>query len=169
MKKFIYVLFMIIIISTITGCTDEIDGEYNNVDLDPFTYQFNGKSESFAFDIGKVNFTDTEKGILIKGFKQTKKIKNLSKIKFSIYFNNELWSSQETKPNQQLNKVNSIFKNIIFYERGIICTQDSGVNCEQTKFDNSTENNFKDITKIEVEYCTTEDKCNIEQFNLNYK
>lgn len=168
MKKIIYVLFMIIIVSTITGCTDEVEDGYNSADLSSHTYQFNGISESFSFDIGKVNFTDTEKGILIKGFRQTKKIKSLAKIKFSIYFNNELWSSQETKPNQPLNKVNSIIKNIIFYEKGIICTQDSEINCEQTKFDEATKDNFKDITKIEVEYCT-KDECNIEQFSLNFE
>lgn len=168
MKKIIYVLFMIIIVSTITGCTDEVEDGYNSADLSSHTYQFNGISESFSFDIGKVNFTDTEKRILIKGFRQTKKIKSLAKIKFSIYFNNELWSSQETKPNQPLNKVNSIIKNIIFYEKGIICTQDSEINCEQTKFDEATKDNFKDITKIEVEYCT-EDECNIEQFSLNFE
>ncbi len=165
MKKIFVV--MVIMLLFLSGCTNEVEDGYNNVDLLETTYQFSGNSKNFSFDIGKVNFSNNEKDILIKGFKQKNKIKNLSNIKFIISFDNNIWSTQEN--NKKMNKINSIMKNIIFYERGIICTQDSGINCEETFFSRTTKDDFKTKIKIEVEYCTNENTCKIEQFNLSYE
>ena len=39
----------------------------------------------------------------------------------------------------------------------------------KSAFDLTTKDNFKDIIKIEMEYCTVEEGCKTEVFSLNYK
>lgn len=169
MKKLLVSVLIFVGIIFITGCTNEYEEGYDDMDLLSYTYQFSGDSDNFSLDIGKVNFTDTEKEILIKGFKQKKKINNLSNVKFIISFDDKIWSTQETNQGQKLNKVNSIIKNIIFYERGQICSVDSGITCEETYFNQTTKETFKDKIEIKIEYCTNDNKCKTEILNLEYK
>lgn len=144
------------------------DQEYYSLsdDFGDSTYEFSGKSKHFKFNIGKVYFSDTEQRILIEDFQQTSNIKNLQSETLTAYFENEKWYTFGN--DKKLNKLNETIYGFRFYESGIICTEDSAIQCEKTAFDLSNKDNFKDIIKVELTYCTNNNKCSTETFDITY-
>ena len=80
MKKILVLLLSINLIFLSTGC-DTIDdnGQWptNELDMRNLTYVFSGQSKNFIFEVGKVYFSDEERELEIKNFKQTNKINKI--------------------------------------------------------------------------------------------
>lgn len=158
------VAFMIIVLFALIIFADYEENEpYDEFNA---TYIFTGKSEHFKFDFGRVYFSPDEQKIAIRDFKQIVKIENLKSEKLTIYFNDDKWMSLENT--HDLNKLNEYIEAFKFYEAGMICSSDSGIECEKTAFSLVDESNFKNIIKIEMEYCIKNGDCYVESFNLNY-
>ncbi len=130
------------------------------------TYHFEGKSEHFSFDDGKVYFSDTKNMISIAGFQQDKKIDNMVKEKLSIYFDGNEWGTHITK--DELNVLNKKLEHFDFYEGGFVCNEDSGFICEKSYFNLANKDNFKDIIKIQMTYCFSDENCKTEEFKLTF-
>ena len=159
----LFILLLVFGIFVVMGLDDEETISYDEFDA---TYVFTGTSEHFHFDFGRVYFSPTEQKISIRDFEQDSTIENLKSEKLTISFENEEWMSLENVRNlNQLNKKIDAFQ---FYEAGTLCSNDSGIQCEKTAFNLATESNFKDIIKIEMEYCTDDDFCSTELFHLEY-
>lgn len=167
MKKILVLLLSINLIFLSTGC-DNIDdnGQWptNELDMRNLTYVFSGQSKNFIFEVGKVYFSDEERELEIKNFKQTNKIKGVTSITFTVYFNDILWASQT---NNNHNKINKIIPNTGFYEFGEVYNENSG-GYEGSSFSFSNKDNFKDIIKVEAKYCIKE-KCTIELFKIDFQ
>lgn len=132
------------------------------------TFEFSGKSKHFSFEIGKVYFDGERQEILIDNFMQDVKIKNLQEETVSVLFDDKEWIS--IKNDEQLNKIGKVIKNIRFYESGILCNDDSSIQCEKTVFNTLvTHENFKKIFEISVKYCLTNGNCYTEKFEIIYK
>lgn len=168
MKKILVLLLSISLIFLSTGCNNLDNYEQwptNELDMRNLTYDFSGKSKNFIFEVGKVYFSDEERGLEIKNFKQTNKINEVTSITFTVYFNDVLWASQTNKNN--LNKINKIIPNTGFYEFGEVYDENSG-GYEGSSFDFSNKDNFKDIIKVEAKYCIKEN-CTIELFKIDFQ
>ena len=136
-------------------------------DFGEITYDFYGISENFKFSTGKVHFSDREHKIYIDDFYQQKKIKNLKSETIYIYFNNKVWSTYKNQV--KLNKINKRIDTFQFYEGGYLCTEDEGIQCEETEFNYANKENFKDIIKMEMEYCLVDNQCFKESFKIMYR
>ena len=129
------------------------------------TYSFTGKSNSFEFKIGRAYLTDNENRIYLDDFRQTKEIDGIESLYLHIYFNNEL--SGTYLNTDKLNNLNNTFDSLSFYE-GKICPNNNG-ECLYSPFENATKDNFKDGTKVVIEYCLDNKTCKEEEFKLNYE
>lgn len=167
-SKYILIpIFIVIIIYLLFNYfIKNIEEDLMNPYIEYPTYTFSGRSEHFKFDTGKVYFTNKYSQILISDFLQTKKINKLKNERVIISFADKNWSSLNNSKN--LNKLEKYITEFQFYEAGILCENDSGVDCEKTAFNLANKDNFKDIIKIFIEYCTTDDICLKEQFEINY-
>lgn len=167
---YILIIIFIIIISVIYALLNSFDNDDKNDLLTPYienaTYTFSGDSEHFKFDTGKVYFSNDYSQILITDFSQTKEIKKLKNEKVTILFDGKEWSSLDNSYN--LNKLKEYITEFQFYEGGKLCGSDSNFDCEKTAFDIANKENFKDILKVIIEYCTNDNVCLKEQFKINF-
>lgn len=166
-----YILIIIFIVIMIIYLLFNCIAKNNEEDLikpniEHPTYKFEGQSEHFKFDTGKVYFTNEYSQILINGFLQTKKINKLKSEKVTVLFDDKPWSSLGNSKN--LNKLKKYITEFQFYEAGILCENDSGIDCEKTAFNLANKDNFEAIITVFIEYCTTDNICSKEQFKINY-
>lgn len=164
------IIILIIVISVIYMLFNFFDKENEEdlltPDIEYATYTFSGQSDHFKFDTGKVYFSNESNKILIKNFLQTKEIKKLKNEKLTILFNDMQWSSLDNSNN--LNELEKYITEFQFYEAGKKCEGDLIGECESTAFDLANKENFQDIIKIFIEYCTTDSICSKEQFKINF-
>lgn len=163
------VLAIIILLSVIT--IKQYAKEHEKEDLGEFgeyTYEFTGDSNNYSFNTGKV-FFDTnafeskyDKKIVISDFERTSIIEGLLSEKLTISFMGNVWKKVTVKKG-----LKTIKEPIEEYNFEEVIAKNSKKN--KSAFDLTTKDNFKDIIKIEMEYCTVEEGCKTEVFSLNYK
>lgn len=124
--------------------------------FEDITYEFSGSNENFEFRTGKVFFDGPNKRIYVDDFKQKKKLKNIKDIRVIFSFGEE---------ESIVESLDDKISTIAFYE-GDVCDENM-MACEITPFDEATEENFKEIFKVKIEYCI-EEKCFSEPFTIQY-
>ncbi len=133
-----------------------------------YTYEFTGDSNNYSFNTGKV-FFDTNafeskyaKKIVISDFERTSIVEGLLSEKLTISFNGEIWKKVTIKKG-----LKTIKEPIEEYNFEEVIAKNSKKS--KSSFDLATKDNFKDSIKVEMEYCTIEEGCKTEVFNLNIK
>lgn len=106
------------------------------------------------------------KKILITDFEQTSLIEGITSERLTLYFNNQVWKKTVRKTN--LNKLNEPIVEYSYEEEDLRVTE-KGKKKKETAFTDITQYNFKDLIKVEMEYCTIEEGCETEVFKINYK
>lgn len=157
MKKVFLILSLCILIF-ITGCKESEEKREEPV-FDKITYEFSGESENFTFKTGKVYFEGNTKRIYIGDFKKKSSLGKIKDITLSILFQDEEIKIESFDDN---------LSDIAFYE-GDVCDESlPDMDCEITPFDLATEENFKDILKIKIYYCNS-NECTSETFDIHYR
>lgn len=160
------IIFLFVLLLNPSNSKENNKNHINEPYFPDITYHFDGKSEHFSFDNGKVYFSDTRNMIFIDGFQQDKKIDNMVKEKLSIYFDGNEWGTHITK--DDLNVLNKKLEHFSFYEGGFICDENSNFKCETGYFSLVNKDNFKDMIKIKMTYCFSDENCKTEDFELNF-
>lgn len=127
--------------------------------FDGVTYEFHGKSEHFEFKTGKVYFDEYTKRIYVSDFHKISKMGDLDNIILSIMFGDEKTDITTSSKNK--------LSDLSFYEGDVCDETQPNMSCEITPFDLATKENFKDIFKVKISYCTKE-KCASEFFDIEY-
>lgn len=151
------IVILLSIFFLVVGCGKEED--LSVPVFDDVTYEFHGKSENFEFKTGKVYFDGYFKKIYVSDFHKISKIGDLDNIIVSIMFEDEKTDITTSSKNK--------LSELSFYEGDVCDETQPNMSCEITPFDLATKENFKDIFKVKISYCTKE-KCDSEFFDIEY-
>lgn len=145
-------------------------GNENLYALSKPTIEFTGESEHFSFKTGKLVLgAKTSDGVinclLVDDFIQNEKIKKLSYLSLTRYFlDDEMVIYENKKPKNILNKKINSFG---FFESGIVSY--SGGMFEKNFLSEITVDSFKENFRLEITFCTKDNECYGEDFDIYYK
>ena len=180
MKKYIkgiisLIILFVIILLLVFLTIKQYKDDHIEPDLGDFgvsTFEFTGDSEHYNFSTGKVFFNTGEleskfsKKVLITDFEQTNIIDGLTREKITIYFGGNVWKKKTRKIG--LNKLHETIEDYNFYEEDLI-NYSNTKKSKTTSFDLTNRDNFQNIIRVEAEFCTVEDGCEVEIFKLKFK
>lgn len=151
-----FVFVFIIVILLLCSIVNNIE-KYKEMDI----YNFSGESENFKFDVGTLILSKNNKYIDLSGFD----IKNDLKLKsatINIAFNEILWVADEYENNSV--SINDWFKKIRYREY----TKNDDLLNKTDKPDSFSKykTDFPYDFKVEVNYCTIDDTCNVEILSI---
>ena len=127
-------------------------------------YSFKGESENFIFDNGTLVLSRDNKYINISDFDIKNDLK-LKSVTINIAFNETLWVADEY--NDSSININEWFKRLKYIE---YAKNDNLVSKKKKKDSFSKyKTNFPYDFKVEVNYCTIDDKCSVEILNITSK
>ena len=173
MKKYIkgmislIILFAIIVLLVFLTIKQYKD-DHIEPDLGDFgvsTFEFTGDSEHYNFNTGELESKFSKK-VLITDFEQTNIIDGLTREKITIYFGGNVWKKKTRKIG--LNKLHETIEDYNFYEEDLI-NYSNTKKSKTTSFDLTNKDNFQNIIRVEAEFCTVEDGCEVEIFKLKFK
>ena len=127
-------------------------------------YSFKGESENFIFDNGTLVLSRDNKYINISDFDIKNDLK-LKSVTINIAFNESLWIADEYEEGS-LN-INDWFKNIKYSEYAR--NENLVLKKEDKDSFSKYKTNFPYDFKVEVNYCTIDDKCSVEILNITSK
>lgn len=153
------VFIFIVIILLLCSIMNNIE-KYREMDI----YSFIGESDNFRFDSGTLILSKDNKYINISSFdiKDDLKLKSAT---INIAFNETLWVADEY--NDSSININEWFKRLKYSE---YAKNDNLVSKKEKKDSFSKyKTNFPYDFKVEVNYCTIDDKCSVEILNITSK
>lgn len=133
------------------------------------TIEFSGKSDHFSFKTGKLVIGAKTKEfviscVLVDDFIQTEKIKNIKYLSLSRHIDDdEMIIFEDRNPRNTLNKKLNKFG---FFESGIVSSSDDYF--EKDYLTTITSEEFKDKFRLEITFCTKNDECYGEDFEISY-
>lgn len=150
------VFLFIVVILFLCSVVNNIE-KYKEMDI----YNFKGESENFKFDIGTLIISKNNKYIDLSGFSIKDNIE-LKSATINIAFNERLWVADEYNDNSI--SINDWFKNIRYNE--YTKRDDLLLNKDKADSFSKYKTNFPYDFKVEVNYCTTDDKCSVEILSI---